>query len=509
MPKTPRKTGLLVLPLVAFTGCATIDPRPDYDRASRHIVEATDHETTYTPGDDQVVADKTDALLADGLTAQEAVQIALLNNPTLQAAFASVGIARADLVQSGLLSNPTLGVSARFPSGGGLPNFGAELAENIADLWQIPARKRAAAHSLDRAILELARDAAVLATDAKSAYFDAVGADQRNTIASENLSVAHTILELAQARQQAGAGTELDVNLSRNLVLDAELAVESTRLDAAEARRKLATLLGLTSNADDLRLVDALPDIPREAPDSERLITTARGSRLDIQAAEQAVDAAEAKLREQIRRVFPTVELGVALERGERKAQGGRDVLADTARTSVANGQLTAPEIQPRSQRRTHTDFIIGPSLGLELPIFDQNQAQIAKARYEYDQTMKTLDALDRAVTQEVRGAVDRALTAWRLAQAYRDRSVPLAKSNLDLSQEAYRAGRTSFVSVLEAERFFLDARSRYVDAARTAAKAVPELERVIGLPFDRFIIAVEAPSAPEKQKPLPQGQNP
>jgi cobalt-zinc-cadmium efflux system outer membrane protein len=402
-----------------------------------------------------------------------------------------------------------LGASVRFPAGGGLANLEAGFAQNIANLWQIPARERAAERSLDRAILELARDAALLATDAKSAYFEAVGADQRNAIAGENLTIAHTILELAQARQQAGAGTELDVNLSRNLVLDAELAVESTRLDAAEARRRLATLLGLTSNADDLRLVDSLPDIPKESPDAERLIAIARASRLDIQAAEQAVDAAEARLREQIRRVFPTVELGIASERGERKAQGGRDVLADTARTSVANGRLTAPDIQPRSERRTHTDFIIGPSLDLELPIFDQNQAQIAKAKYGYDQAIKALDALDRAVNQEVRGAVDRALTAWRLAQAYRDRSVPLAKSNLDLSQEAYRTGRTSFVSVLEAERFFLDARSRYVDAARAAAKAVPELERVIGLPFDRFMTAIEQPLAPETTQPPPQGQNP
>ena len=39
-------------------------------------------------------------------------------------------------------------------------------------------------------------------------------------------------------------------------------------------------------------------------------------------------------------------------------------------------------------------------------------------------------------VGQEVRGAADRALTAWRLVQKFRDQSIPLAQSNLELSRE-------------------------------------------------------------------------
>jgi len=160
---------------------------------------------------------------------------------------------------------------------------------------------------------------------------------------------------------------------------------------------------------------------------------------------------------------------------------------------------LTAPGIQSRSARQSEKgqDVILGPSLGIELPIFDQNQARIAKAQYAVLQARKTLEALNRAVTQRVRSAVDRAISAWHLMHMYRDQSIPLAQGNLDLSREAYRAGRASFLSVLEAQRFFLETRRGYVEASQSAATMIPELERAIGLPFDRFLAEVNNPTQP------------
>ena len=476
--------------LIALGGCAAVNPQPDYARVGRHITEATGQERVYRPEDDELVAGIVADLCQDGITAREAVEICLLNNPALQALFMNVGIARADAVQAGLFSNPFVGVSARFPDGGGLANIEASVSQNIAELWQIPVRKRAAERSLDRTILELARTASGLAADAKVAYYAAVGSGEHHRIAQENHGIAQNLLDLALARQQAGAANELDVNLSRSSELDAQIKVEGARLLAANARRNLATTLGLTGDADALVLTDPLPSEFSETPDSPSLVKLARSRRLDIRAAKEAVAAAQAKLEYEYRRVWPVVQLGLELERSERTRQGGRDILADTARASIASGRLTAPGIQPRSERRSRKgqDVIFGPSLGIELPIFDQNQAQIAKARFKLQQACKTLDALERAVTQEVRSAVDRAMTAWRLMQTFRDQAIPLAQGNLDLSREAYRAGRASFLSVLEAQRVFLETRRGYVEASQSAALMIPELERTIGLPFDRFL---------------------
>lgn len=482
--------------LFALQGaCATVDPTHDYLNAADRIGSATGVSNAYGPDGDGV-SEAIERLLADGITADEAVQISLLNNPGLQAAFMDIGIARSDLVQAGLFSNPFVGLSARFPDAGGLANLEASVAQNIAELWLIPVRRGAAQRELDQAVLNLARKAAVLAAECKAAYYDAVGEAERLSITRENLAIAQNLLDMALTRQKAGAATELDVNLSRSLAIDAELAVESARLAASDARRRLAQLLGIEADAERLQLADPLPRLPANVPEPEALVSAAKAWRLDIRSARQAVSAAEWRLKEQYRLILPTVEIGIALERDERRPSSGRNILADTTRASIANGGLTAPEIEPRStlSDAEEQNIIIGPSLGVELPIFDQNQAQIAKAQYVYEQSVKTLDAFERAATQEVRGAVDRAVTAWRVAGMYRDRSLPLAESNLDLSRQAYLAGQVSFLSVLEAQRFFLESRRGYIEAALAAAIAIPELERVIGLPFDKLFGPIPAP---------------
>ena len=498
-----QETGKIVWLLgavAALGGCATVNPKHDYGQVGRHVTEATGQELVYQPEDDKLVSGIVEGLMQDGISAAEAVEICLLNNPTLQAAFMDVGMARADAVQAGLYTNPFLSISALLPDGGGLANIQSTIAQNIAELWQIPVRKRAAERSADAAILYLARTAVEIAADAKAAYYVAVGADERFRIAQENLDIAKNLLDLALARQKAGAANELDVNLSRGIAVDAQIEVERARLGAADARRDLAAILGLTDDADALALTDTLPSEYPETPDAESLVLLAKAWRLDIQTTQQDVASAQARLEYEYRLVFPDVQIGLSLERSERSREGGRDILADTARASIANGGLTAPGIQPRSERRRQDGqgFIIGPSLGVTLPIFDQNQAQIAKAQYGLQQARKSLDGLDRAVTQEVRSAVDRAMTAWRLMQMYRDQSIPLAQDNLSLSREAYRAGRASFLSVLEAQRFFLDTRRGYVEALQSAAKMIPELERTIGLPFDRFLSEVNDLTKPK-----------
>jgi len=473
---------------VLLIGCATVDSQPDFERAEGFIHQSTGQADAQPPSDGESLQQRASVLLEDGLTIEEAVELALLNNPELQAAWMDIGMAKADLVQAGLLSNPTLGVSLRFPSGGGLANLEAGLAQNIAELWQIPSRKQAASKALDRTILDLARRATLLATDAKTAYFEAVGAVQLLAIRQENLKVARELLDMALSRQRAGAASQLDVNLARSMALDAELAADTARLAKSNAMRQLAKTLGVTDVADQIVLRTEINDPPLTPPTAEQLVGLALASRLDIQAAEQAVEASAARLKLEYARVFPNVELGVALERDARKAQGGRDILADTARASIANGQFTAPEIQPRSERDQDTDFIIGPSLSMELPIFDQNQAQIAKAEFAYRQAARTLDALERMVVQDTRTAVDQVRTAWSIASTYRERSVPLAQSNLELSRQAYQAGQASFLAVLEAQRFFLDSRAQYIQALQAAAVAIPELERTIGLPYETLI---------------------
>lgn len=471
-------------------GCATVNPGPDYRRVAEHVQRATAVEMVYDPEGEQAVAERIEELLAEGLTAREAAELALLNNPELQAAFYDIGIARAELVQAGLLSNPSLAIAFRFPSGGGLTAIDLDIAQNVADLWQIPVRKRVAERELDRTILEVARHTTELAAESQSVYYAVLGAQERLRIAKENLDITLKTLELTEFRRQAGAGSELDVNLARGVVLEAQLRVDQARLAAAETRRTLATTLGLVSDAQVLVLTDVLPDPPEYELSREWLAGTALIERTDVQALRNAACAANERLILEYRRVFPTLEIGLSMERDARGSIPGRNILADTARASIAGGQLTAPEIEPRSARDVGQDVSLGPGLALELPIFDQNQAQIARARYELEQAARLLQRLERIVYQDVHSAIDQAQTAWQIAVFYRDEVLPQAQQSLDMSRESYHAGKASILSVLDAERTYLAARDSYAATLEESAAAMPRLERVVGLPLDQIIRA-------------------
>lgn len=487
--KRHRAYIFVVIPVFSVAGgCATVNPKPDYERAGKTISDATGSDAWFEPGQEEVIRRKVSELLADGITSDDAVRIALINNPALAAAFFEIGLARADLVQSGLFANPTLALSVAFPEGGGRSNIQATFAQNIVDLWQIPIRKRAFERSLEAAILNVARQASQLAVDTRSAYFAAVAADQAASIARENVGIAEQLLDAAKARQQAGAVGELDVNLARGAVYSADLEMQRARLDASAARRRLATLLGLTDDAETLHLATTLVLRPKVELDAKKAVEIALRSRLDVRAVRMELQASRHRIDLEIAKILPEFSIGVYDERNERRALPGRNILADTARASIAAGGLTAPEIQSRGQRNQERsqeiDNIFGPAFSLTLPLFDQNQAQIAKARFAYEQRALQLDAIERDVIQAVRQGVDQAQTARSVAEYFHEKLLPQAQANLDLSRQSYQAGRASLIVLLDAQRILLGTRRDAIVADREAAVAMAELERLTARPL-------------------------
>jgi outer membrane protein, heavy metal efflux system len=479
-----------VMIILTLAGCAAVDPRPDYERLAQQVQSATGQALDYRPDDRAEVAQRVQQLLRDGLTADDAAQVCLLNNRQLQAEFGRIGAARADVVQAGLLSNPMLSLGVKFPDAGGLAKLEAAFVQNLADIWQIPARKRVAERTLDRTILQVARDAGLAMFEAKTRYYRAAQASRKREIQVESVQIAQQILDLALARQQAGAGSEVDVNLARSEVQDAELGRRAATLEAFEAGSALATQLSLATPPDQIKLVDDLPELPELALEDNMLLRMAVTYRLDIGVAKAATEESWARIQQEQAKVFPTFELGLGVERDERRAPDGRDILADSVQASVAEG---SPRVELAPQEQQHTDSVVGPTLGVELPIFNQNQGGIARARYAHEQDLRLLEELWIQVGQEVRLASARGRSAWSNVRFYREQVLPIREASLELARTAYQAGRTPLLNVLEAQRALLNARAGYAEALQAAASTVVELEAATGQPFARIREAIAA----------------
>lgn len=485
--KRPRSTlQICILALAMLGGCATVNPRDDYQRVDEHVSHSTGIARPERPEDAAAARKMTAERLAGGISVGEAMELCLLNNPRVRAAYLNVGVARADFVQAGLFQNPALSISLRLPDGGGLANLELSVAQNIADLWLMPARKRAAEGDLQRETLGVARAVAIAVLDTRSTYFAALAADRELEIACENRELAQQLVDAAQTRRTAGVGSEIDVNLARTELMQTEIAERRAELAAFEARRRLAELLGLWESPDTLVLTDVLPDAPDWSPTDALLLDAAGRCRLDLVAADFVVAATAARVEQEKMSVVSDVELGVSFERSERGRRGDRPWLADTLWASAEAGDPSAPSLRPREKLPTNT--VLGPTLSFELPIFDQNQAQIARAELLHEAAKANQAALMLEVTHETRGALRRARAAWDLARYYRDNLLPLLQTNLDLSREAYRGGKLSVLEVLEAQKSLLATRGRYVESLRDSAIAVTDLEKAIGLPVDRLM---------------------
>ncbi len=508
---------ITVAALAFIAGCAQVKPAADYNRTQNLVTETTGATELFNPEKPALSEQEIDAMLADGLSLKEAERIALLNSRELQAAVYDIGMANADWVQAGLLSNPLLIFSIQFPDGGGRSDLQATIAQNIVDLWQIPVKRQIASAARDTAILRIARQAGVLVADTRKAYYQSVASSELHRIALENLALYQRSADAIQPQSATTPATatapatapasDLDINLARAQVLSAQVNVQSARFEAADAKRRLATLLSLNQNMDAVELTDGLSVTIDTPLDAESLITIARDSRLDLKSLAANVDNAEAKLRLEWRQIVPEIWVGPFLEREEGRALPGRRILADTGRASIAGGALTAPDIESRGQRsqerQQDVTNVLGPSLTMPLPIFDQNQAQIAKAKLEYEKATKELEDQIIRTSQSIRSAVDRLLTVASIANLYEQQIIPQAEKNLESAHNSLTAGRTTILAMLEAQRTRLEAHRGQLAAQFDLATALASLEMTVGRPLTTT--KNTPPNTPDK--PPPQAQ--
>lgn len=494
--------GLLSAALLQFSaGCASVDAHADYERARKLIAEHTGSTEVFAPeADEATAAARVAALLADGLTIDKAGQVALLNNPDFQAALAEIGAARADVVQSALLTNPNLSLGFQLPEGGGLTDFTLGLSAQLADLWQIPVRRRMAEADLDRAIYNVGQRAVDLLAEVRMRCYRVLALEQALTYTQENLQLVQRSVDLSDAQFRAGEVSEFDVNLARTGMLDVQEELIATRGLLAQARADLAQSLGLSSRAREIRLADSLPAASQSWPSEDDLLATALASRFDVCVAHFSVQRAEAALRLECRRFLPDVQLGLALERSEQRALPERHILADTARASVAAGQLTAPSIQSRGERAIERSQIIdaklGPTLALALPVFDQNQAQIAKARVRVLQARREYTAKAESVASDIQRAAAAARSAAEMLEFQRTQGMTQALATVEGAERRYQAGEESVLVLIEAQDSLVKRRRAYVNTLRDYAVALSELERAVG----GRVVLEHATSAPASQ---------
>jgi outer membrane protein, heavy metal efflux system len=445
-----RTIALLATALALLAGCASTSPKEPFKDVSSSVDARSGHQIRWNQAtDDDKEAEKAvERILARDLTVDGAVQVALLVNPSLQAKFEELAISQADLVQAGLLENPsfTFGKTA-WESEHIDPNLFATVEQDFLDILTMPMRKRVAATELEATKLEVGDHVLELAAQVREAFFTAQAAEQ--VVAMRRLvdDASKTSAELA--KRQHEAGNMNDLALGTELALAAQTSLDRRRAegDAAVAREKLNKLMGLWGPRTAWKISARLPEMPKEEAPLERLESAAIEQRLDIGAARRNVQA---------------MEYALGLAKTTR--------WVGTVNVGVEAGRL-------RHNRR----FSFGPSVTLEIPLFDRRQAQIARLEAFKRQGESELRALAVDVRADVRSSRARVLTARGVVEEYGKVIVPLRENIVRFSQEQYDAMLLGVYQLIQARQAEFTAYREYIEAVRDYWIARSDLERAVG----------------------------
>jgi outer membrane protein TolC len=386
-------------------------------------------------------------LLASPLSADNAVQAALLNNPGLQATYAELGIAEADLVQAGRMTNPHFAYLRT--SEGGARKLEWALTFPIVDLLTMPLRTRIEGRRFEQVKLAVAGRMLEVATVTRKSWVETVAAEERVRYLEQVKLAAEASAELAGRMERVGNFNRLD--LLREEVFHAETSAHLARARqaAVAARERLTRQMGLSGGDAPFRLPGRLPDLPAGKPEFKDIEARAMTERLDVRAA--------------------------ALETGSLAASLG---------LTRATRFINVLELGPAATKEDPEPWKRGFEVSLQLPIFDWGGARVAKAEAIYMQALHRVAETAVNARSEVREAYSAYHTAYDTAKRYRDEIVPLRKKIAEENMLRYNGMLISVFELLADAREQLATVSAYIDALRGFWISESELQTAFNGPF-------------------------
>lgn len=445
---TLKYVATVALPLI-LGGCVSSTEysatTAGFSNVANITAEATGKDTVWVQNrqDAQTVSARVKTLLAKkNVDVETAVQIALLNNKGLQAAYADLGDSSAEAWQSTMLVNPTVGIGLMGVGTPGLEAYKAiegVIATNILALATQKRNVEIADDGFRKAQLNAALRTLQLAADTRRAWITAVGSWETVAQLNQALAAADAASELAQKIGEAGSLTK--GGQAREHVFYAELTGQTAkaRLEARLAKEELTRLMGLWASDVDYQIPNRLPQLPKGLVKQDLIEAEALQRRVDLQIAklDLATTAKSYKLTEATRYVTD-LEILTGFET-ERELEDG-----EKHKQTTGNVEL---------------EFVI--------PIFDSGKARMRKSELAYMRAANMLAEKAVNVRSEARSAYQAYRSNYDIARHYRNSVVPLRTKIEEESLLTYNGMITNTFELLADSREKVNSTLLAVNAKR------------------------------------------
>jgi multidrug efflux system outer membrane protein len=444
--------------LVAVLSACTSSRSPDFETRSPVAFEHASDVAARWPSEDWYHG-------FDSTELDELVTLAKRNNLDLVASVARIRQADARARAAGAAILP------QIDAGGNLTHFAGGARGQTAsetdwsallstsyeiDFW---GKNRDAGHSAQFAAIagQADHDALAITTLASVAkgYFLVLSLRERLALAEQNLRSVRDVLEVIEARFNAGAAAAADLAAQRAAVANAELALPALRQQEVEARGALALLVGRTPEGFDVRgqPLDSVlePDVTPGLPSALLL------RRPDVLAAEMNLRAANADLAAARAALFPSLTL-------------------------TGSGGLQNPAVQAAVLTLEGTGYSLSLGASLVQTIFDGGRRR--GVRDEAQAKEQELLAVYRLAILNALLDVENALSALQQLDAQKTaqtQNVTQSELAYEGARLRFRAGSEDYLRVLDAQRTLFAAREQFSQYRLTRLQIVVGLCKALG----------------------------
>ena len=353
------------------------------------------------------------------ITLDDAIQMALAHNHTLQAERVTIQENEAQEITANLRPDPVLMGDAQFLPAFNANQFDSNYLDNLADNERT-----------------LSFQVATLFTNAQLA-------ESTIELAKQDLKSFQNSVDISKERYRAGDISEDDYLKIKLQLLQFQSDSAQAELQRAQALSDLRQLVGRESVPLDYDVAGPFDYQPLQAK-MEDLEVKALATRPDLRAAQQGVTAANSQY-----------ELA--------KANGKRDVTGQINYTHVAD---------------LSTVSLFGQ---IQIPIFDRNQGEIARTHFAITQAQEQEKAASDQVITDVEDAYDGLQSNDEIVQLYRSGYLDDAQQDRDISEYAYKRGAASLLDFLDAERSYRATQLAYRQSLAAYLLALEQLREAVG----------------------------
>lgn len=411
------RRGAVAAAVLVLAGCASVNFDQAVSDANATNKDFTGGKLELSRSDQQLQARSklSGELLAEPLSMDGAVQLALANSPAVQTLLAESWADMALANQNGRIANPFFSLD-RLTFGSEL-EVGRLLSFGLLDVLTLPLRQRISRSQVEQARVQLSINVVDQVTQTRQAWVRAVSAQQLLQYAEQVNRSAQASAELARRMQQIGNFSKLQRARQQVFYADAVARLASAQYEVTATREQLVRQLGLTNaQAEQLKLPERLPDLPAQARTASIVSAAAAEQRLDVQLARNQLDVAGRA--QGLNLITSLVDVGLGVR---------RDTVFDNA-----TGTST-----PRK----------GFELYIQLPIFDWGSVQRDAMNARSLAAANRYESTVRGASSQLRESYSAYRTAYDVARHYRDEIVPLRKAMADENTLLYNG---MFISAFE-----------------------------------------------------------